>query len=77
VERFDTGSPGFYRIQVEGLLQEHWSDWFNGDLAAAIQREPEKNRTVIVLNVPDQAALRGIVNRIWDLNLSIISVERQ
>ena len=69
-------NASIYRIQVEGLLQEQWAAWFNGSLAAAIEQEPEENMTAIQLNVPDQAALRGVVNMIWDLNLSIISIVR-
>ena len=60
-----------YQIKVQGKLDEHWTDWFSG-MAIVVEGE---NPHVTTLNGPvDQAALRGILNRIWDLNLTLISV---
>jgi hypothetical protein len=60
-----------YQIKVQGQLDERWSDWFDG-LAVTIESE---NPPVTTLTGPaDQSALRGMLNRIWDLNLILISV---
>jgi hypothetical protein len=65
--------PGhfLYEIRVDGLLDERWSQWLNG-----LSLRPEQNETVLTAAVPDQAALRGLLNRIWDLNLEVISLSR-
>ena len=64
-----------YVIQVDGWLDAAWSDWWKGMLVIP---SPDDTRPATILQgtVPDQAALRGILNQLWDLNLSIISVNR-
>ena len=65
-----------YRIKVAGQLPEHWSDWFNG---LAITREVASGgvpTTTLTGPVADQAALHGILNRIRDLNVKLISVNQ-
>lgn len=65
--------PTIYRLRVGGTLDSRWSDWFAG-LAIAGETDSE---TILEGPVPDQAALRGILERIWDLNLTLIAVERR
>jgi hypothetical protein len=67
----DPDGPMTYQIQVWGKLDEGWSGWFTG-LTAAF----EEGITTLAGPVADQAALRGILNRIWDLNLTLLSVTR-
>jgi hypothetical protein len=62
---------GLYEIQVLGILDESWSGWFGGMMITV-----EKDVTTMCGSVPDQTALRGILDRIWDLNLALISVRR-
>ena len=62
---------GLYEIQVLGMLDESWSDWF-GDMMISV----DSSFTTLSGAIPDQAALRGILDRIWDLNLTLISVMR-
>jgi hypothetical protein len=62
---------GLYEIQVLGILDESWSGWFGGMMITV-----EKDVTTMSGSVPDQTALRGILDRIWDLNLALISVRR-
>ncbi len=61
-----------YQIRIEGHLAEHWLRWFEG---LEISRLPEDE--TIIRGEMDQAALHGILNRIRDLNLELISVQRQ
>lgn len=65
-----------YQIQLEGTLDESWSAWFSGFQMQ--NKEDENGRTLTTLTgpAPDQAALRGLVNKIWDLNLILVSIER-
>jgi len=60
--------PAMYRIKVRGRLDERWSDWFNG-----MTITPERGITTLT-GALDQAKLRGILSKIWDLNLTLISV---
>jgi hypothetical protein len=60
-----------YRIKVQGKLDERWSEWFSGLTITVESDDPPITKMVGVI---DQAALRGILNKIWDLNLALISV---
>lgn len=63
-----------YQIIVEGELNDSWSDWL-GDVRLELENESlNKSQTRISGLLPDQAALRGLLIKIWDLNLTIISV---
>ena len=61
-----------YEIRVEGQLDAQWSDWFDG-LSVS---EVGDGETLIRGEVADQAALRGILEKIWNLNLALVSVQR-
>ena len=65
-----------YEIQVRGELDQGWEQWFNGlTLAQAFNREHVPT-TTLTGPVADQAALRGFLCKLWDLNLTLISVRR-
>ena len=63
-----------YQIRIQGRLSEQWSTWLNG-MAVVLESEqpPVTKMTGAVI---DQAKLRGIINKLWDLNLTLISVNR-
>jgi hypothetical protein len=61
-----------YEIRVEGLLDQRWSGWFNG---LQVTSQPG-NVTVIAGPVADQAALHGLLAKVFGLNLPLISVRR-
>jgi hypothetical protein len=63
-------APGsVYRIVVDGTIDSSWLAWFGNVSLQKVDRQ-----TVLVATVPDQAALRGILDRMWDLNLVVLSV---
>jgi hypothetical protein len=62
-----------YELRVQGILDERWSDWFGG---LTIRTEGE-DMTVIAGIVPDQAALHGLLTKINDLGLTLVSVRRK
>ena len=63
--------PAEYRIKVKGKLGNQWSEWFEG-----MTIKTEGAMTVIMGEILDQPALYGILVRIRDLGLPLISVER-
>ena len=60
----------FYEIRIKGHLDKSWADWFNG---LAIIHE-DNGDTLLSGSLPDQAALHGVLNRLRDLGIQLISV---
>jgi hypothetical protein len=65
--------PAIYQIRVNGHLDRKWSDWFDG-FAIAAQANDE---TLLTGSVADQAALHGLLRKIGDLGLPLLSVKRE
>jgi hypothetical protein len=65
--------PARYQIRVKGTLDETWSAWFEGlEIIAHANQE-----TILAGPVSDQAALHGILCRIHNLGLPLLSVQRE
>ena len=62
--------PEYYEIKVSGQLDPSWSDWFAGLELKYL----EGDETLLSGQLSDQAALHGLLERIRDLNLKLISV---
>ena len=57
-------------IRVKGQIDEHWSEWFGGLTIT----HTDQNETVLTGPVVDQAALHGLLAKLRDLGLPIVSV---
>jgi hypothetical protein len=66
----------FYRIKVQGSLRESWSEWFNGMSIAQEINSDGTPVTILIGPVVDQTALHGLLDKIRDLGLKLVSVER-
>ena len=64
--------PLVYQIRIQGHLDETWIDWFS-PLAAINEENGEATLTGAVR---DQAELHGLLDRVFDLNLTLLSVSR-
>ena len=71
-KRTMTGSPITYEIRVEGLIDDRWAEWFSG-MTITHGNHTETTLTGVLV---DQTALQGVLERIRDLGLSLISVRR-
>jgi hypothetical protein len=63
--------PATYSIRIQGALDPTWSDWFGGFIITR-----QGNETELVGVVSDQSALHGLLARVSDLGLAIISVNK-
>jgi hypothetical protein len=61
-----------YEIRVRGLLDESWSEWLDG---LTIEYQPQ-GETLLAGPVRDQAALHGLLGKIRDLGLLLVSLKR-
>jgi hypothetical protein len=62
-----------YQITVRGNLDPQWSSWFDG---LAVSPQDDSPITTLTGPITDMAKLRGILNKLWDLNMSVISVNQ-
>lgn len=67
--------PAVYRISVVGRLNSQWSERLSsmnitGDLAADGQE-----KTILIGRLPDQAALAGVLNTLYELHMPVITVD--
>ncbi len=61
--------PDWYEIRVQGVLDERWSAWFDG-----MSIDNDDDVTVIRGPLVDQAALHGVLARLRDLGIPLVSV---
>ena len=62
--------PATYQIKIQGHLDEYWSEWFD-DLTMTYD---EQDDTILTGQVADQSALHGLLKKVRDLSLPLISV---
>ncbi len=58
-------------IRVRGQIDPHWSDWFEGFIITHTDQE----ETILTGDVTDQAALYGLIAKLRDLGLPLVSVD--
>ena len=68
-------TPGYYEICVGGRLSEQAAIWFE-DMTLTANEDPSPPQTIIQGYIVDQAALFGLISRVRDLGLTLISVKR-
>jgi hypothetical protein len=64
--------PGLYEIRLKGHLHAKWADWFDG---LTITRA-DNGETLLRGQVVDQAALHGVLRKVRDLGLPLVSVNQ-
>lgn len=66
----DPDEPVIYQIRIKGHLGSHWEDWY-GDMTITLE---ENGNTLLTGPVVDQAALHGLLRKVRDLGLTLLSV---
>ena len=64
--------PAVYQIRLKGTLDPSWSDWFDN-----FNITTSEDETILAGPVTDQAALHGVLTKINDLGLAIISITQE
>jgi hypothetical protein len=68
----DPSQPMVYQIRIKGHLGRQWTDWFEG-LTITLE---DNGETLLTGSVVDQAALHGVLKKVRDLAMPLISVMR-
>jgi hypothetical protein len=68
----DPGHPNVYQIRLTGHLSDQWTNWFEG---LTITME-ENGDTLLTGPVVDQAALFGLLKKVRDVGIPLISINR-
>ena len=75
--KFKPDCPVIYQIIVQGYLDENRSDWFDGmDIEPQVDADG-RSVTKLTGMVVDQAALQGLLRKLYDLGLSLLSMQRK
>jgi hypothetical protein len=72
-QKLSLDRPATYQIKVPGELDESWSDWAGG-MTIAVESEGEGPPVTTLTGTVDQAALQGLLRRLYSLGLPLISV---
>ena len=68
----DPSDPMVYQIRIKGHLGSQWTDWFGG-LTITLEEDGD---TLLTGPVVDQAALHGLLKKVRDLGMPLLSVTR-
>ena len=72
ISQIDPGQPAIYQIRIKGHLGPQWTEWFGG-LTITLE---DDGATLLTGPVVDQAALHGLLKRVRDLGMPLLSVNR-
>ncbi len=76
MKNYRFSGQGVYEIKTKGHLDEQWSSWFEGLAIATGFAEDGTPITTFTGPLVDQAALHGVLGKIRDINMPLISVNQ-
>ena len=72
---FTFDKPGKYRVVVEGVVNESWAERLGGMKIDTCTHWDNKQITTLVGEMVDQSALSGVLNTLYELHLTLLSVD--
>jgi hypothetical protein len=72
ISKIDKSQPPVYEIRIKGHLGSQWTDWFEG-LTITLEEDGD---TLLTGPVTDQAALYGLLKKVRDSGMSLLSVRQ-
>ena len=72
---FKFQNPAIYKIKVQGELKENWSERLQGLQITVERSQGKKPVSVLIGQINDQTALSGVLNALYNFNMTIISVQ--
>jgi hypothetical protein len=72
-QKITLDQPVTYQIKVPGQLDESWTDWV-GEMTITVESEGDDPPVTILTGIVDQAALHGLLRRLYALGVPLISV---
>ena len=74
INKLTLSQPATYEIRVPGELDPSWSDWAGGMEISIVSKGDGPPVTILTGTVADQAALQGLLRRLYSLGLPLLSV---
>jgi hypothetical protein len=74
IKKFKLDTPATYRIRVQGRLDDSWEDLL-GSMRIIPDTIQDKQVTILIGHLPDQAALSGVLNTLYERHVPLLSVE--
>lgn len=75
-QKLNLDQPATYQIKVLGRLDESWSDWAEGMTITVEKGGNGPSVTTLTGTVADQAALQGVLRRLYSLGIPLVSLNR-
>ena len=72
----EADEPAVWRICLDGRIEENWAEWFKWASVRCVVSLEGGWQTVAEGELHDRGALRGLVTRLLDRNISVVSVDR-
>ncbi len=76
IRDIEFGGPASYRIVIQGVLGEEWSDRLAGLAITTLEREDGEPHTTLTGPIRDQAELNGVLETIYGFHLPILKVDK-
>ena len=74
-KEFRLDTPATYRIRVQGHLDHSWADLLGNMRIMPHEKACKRRVTILVGHLPDQAALSGVLNTLYNRHVPVLSVE--
>lgn len=75
-QRIALDEPAIYQIRLQGMISQHWLGYFD-EMEISVDGEDGTAITTLIGQIVDQAALQGMLQKIYTLGLVLLKVERE